>query len=136
MPDILEEQETTQFDFDRYLDIVRRRHIHFLVPVFFGWLLVWSLSWILPTRYTSSTLILVEQPTMPESYVAPNVNENLQDRLQSISQQILSRTRLLTITDKLHLFEGNKAPASAEEKVEAMRKAIRVDLVQGRNNEI
>ena len=136
MPDILEEQEATQFDFERYLDIVRRRHIHFLVPVFFGWLLVWSLSWILPTRYTSSTLILVEQPTMPESYVAPNVNENLQDRLQSISQQILSRTRLLTITDKLHLFEGNKAPASAEEKVEAMRKAIRVDLVQGRNNEI
>src|SRR3569833_4067044 len=106
MPDILEEQETTQFDFDRYLDIVRRRHIHFLVPVFFGWLLVWSLSWILPTRYTSSTLILVEQPTMPESYVAPNVNDNLQDRLLSISQLILSRTRLLTFSVLLFLFVG------------------------------
>ena len=94
MPELIEEQESTQPDFERYLDLVRRRHVYFLVPVFLGWLLVWGSSWILQTKYKSSTLILVEQPTMPQSYVAPNVNENLQDRLQSITQQILSRTRL------------------------------------------
>ena len=104
MPELIEEQESTQPDFDRYLDLVRRRHMYFLVPVFLGWLLVWGSSWILPTNYKSSTLILVEQPTMPESYVAPNVNENLQDRMQSITQQILSRTRLLMIIDKLNLY--------------------------------
>jgi succinoglycan biosynthesis transport protein ExoP len=59
-------------------------------------------------RYKSSTLILVEQPTMPKDYVAPNVTDDLQTRLQSITQQILSRSRLLLIIDKLHLYEqGN-----------------------------
>jgi polysaccharide chain length determinant protein (PEP-CTERM system associated) len=136
MPELIEDQEATQFDFERYLDLVRRRHIHFLVPVLLGWLLVWGISWILPARYKSSTLILVEQPTMPESYVAPNVNENLQDRLQSITQQILSRTRLLMIVDKLNLYAGDKTVNTPDDKVEAMRKAISVDLVQNRNNEI
>ena len=78
MPELIEEQESTQPDFERYLDMIKRRHLHFLVPVLLGWLLVWGVSWILPTTYKSTTLILVEQPTMPENYVAPNVNENLQ----------------------------------------------------------
>ena len=38
----------------------------FLIPLFVGWLAVWGASWILPPRYKSSTLILVEQPTMPK----------------------------------------------------------------------
>jgi succinoglycan biosynthesis transport protein ExoP len=134
MPEQIEEQESTQPDFERYLDLVRRRHIYFLVPLFLGWLLVWGSSWILPATYKSSTLILVEQPTMPQSYVAPNVNENLQEHLQSITQQILSRTRLLMIIDKLNLYAGLKTP---DDKVEAMRKDINVDLVRdNRNQEI
>jgi len=138
MPEIIEEQESTQFDAERYLDLVRRRHVYFLVPVFIGWLLVWGASWILPSTFKSSTLILVEQPTMPESYVAPNVNENLQDRMQSISQQILSRTRLLMIVDKLSLYDASaKKPMSADDKVEALRKNISIDLVRnGPQNEI
>jgi succinoglycan biosynthesis transport protein ExoP len=138
MPELLEEQESTQFDFDRYIDIVRRRHIYFLVPVLIGWLAVWSFSWTLPTKYKSSTTILVQQPTMPESYVAPNVNENLQDRLQSITQQILSRTRLLIIINKLGLYAQSKGLRTDDDKVERMRKDIGpVDLVRDpRNNEI
>ncbi len=137
MTDLNEEQEATQPDFERYVDIVRRRHIHFLLPVFIGWLLVWSVSWVLPTKYKSSTLILVEQPTMPENYVAPNVNGSLQDRLQSITQQILSRTRLLTIIEKLDLY-GNEPKLSADDKVDRMRKDIGdIELVRdSRNNEI
>lgn len=137
MPELIEEQESTQFDFERYLDLVNRRHIQFLVPVFLGWLLVWGSSWILQTKYKSSTLILVEQPTMPESYVAPNVNENLQNRMQSITQQILSRTRLMMIIDKLNLYSEAQAPKTPDDKVEAMRKDISVDLVRdSRNQEI
>jgi polysaccharide biosynthesis transport protein len=136
MSEIIEEPEAQPFDFEKYLDLVRRRHIHFLVPVLMGWVLVWGLSWMLPARYKASTLILVEQPTMPETIVASNLNENLQDRLQSITQQILSRTRLLTISEKLHLYADANRPMTPDDKVDAMRKAISVDLVQNRNNEI
>lgn len=135
MPEILDEQEAKP-DFESYLDVVRRRHVHFLLPVFVGWMAVWGISWVLPARYKSSTLILVEQPTMPQNYVAPNVNDNLQDRLQSITQQILSRTRLLMIIDKLHLYDDTRVLQSPDDKIDAMRKAISVDLVENRNNEI
>ena len=69
MPEVLEEQNSEPLDMQRYLDVVRRRHIYFLIPLFLGWLVVWGASWILPVRYKSGTLILVEQPTMPKNYV-------------------------------------------------------------------
>ncbi len=137
MPETIEDQEPSKPDFERYLDIFRRRHTHFLVPMFFGWMLVWGISWVLPARYISSTLILVEQPTMPQNYVSPNVSDNLQDRLQSITQQILSRTRLLMIVEKLQLYSAGEAIKNPDDKIEKMRKDIAIDLVHDtRNNEI
>ena len=92
-----------------YVQILRRRRLFFLIPLLAGWLAVWGASWILPPRYKSSTLILVEQPTMPKDFVVPNVNENLQERMQSITQQILSRSRLLHIVDELNLYPQERA---------------------------
>jgi uncharacterized protein involved in exopolysaccharide biosynthesis len=94
----LDEKSSEGFDLQHYLGVVRRRHLHFLIPLFIGWAVVWGVSWVLPPTYRSSTLILVEQPTMPKNYVTPNVNEDLQDRMQSITQQILGRTRLASST--------------------------------------
>ena len=119
-----------------WLGIVRRRHLYFLVTVFLGWLAVWGASWILPARYTSSTLILVEQPTMPKDYVVPNVTENLQERLQSITQQIISRSRLLQILDELKLYAEDRSRLSPDEAVEQMRKDINIELVKGADNRI
>ena len=84
MVDLTEEQNSERPDVERYLDIMRRRYLHLLIPFFLTWLIVWGSSWVLQPLYKSSTQILVEQPTMPSNYVAPNVNENLQNRLQSI----------------------------------------------------
>ncbi len=130
-----EEQNSEPLDLQRYLNVVRRRHIHFLIPMLFGWLLVWGASWVLPVRYKSSTLILVEQPTMPKNYVEPNVSDDLQSRLQSIEQQILSRTRLLLIIDKLHLFGAERKQIGPDEKVELMRKDISLELVRDNHGE-
>jgi polysaccharide chain length determinant protein (PEP-CTERM system associated) len=113
---------------------VRRRHVQFLIPVFVGWLVIWGSSWFLPARYKSSTLILVEQPTMPKNYVEPNVTDNLQDRLQSITQQILSRTRLLLIIDKLHLYSDQHRPLTPDDKVAMVRKNIDIELVRDQQN--
>ena len=124
MPEETEENATQPFEIGRYLDIVRRRHMIFLILLLLGWAAVWGSSWLLPARYKSSTLILVEEPAMPKNYVVPNVSDNLQDRLQSITQQILSRTRLLLIIDKLHLYEGKNQPSTLDARVEKMRKDI------------
>jgi polysaccharide chain length determinant protein (PEP-CTERM system associated) len=131
--EVPEEQQSERPDVQRYLNAARRRHMHFLMPLLLGWLIVWGVSWVLPPQYKSSTLILVEQPSMPKNYVEPNVSEDLQDRLQSITQQILSRTRLLSIIDKLHLYGGAKGQLSPDSKVELMRKDIDIALVHSEN---
>src|ERR1700679_3250131 len=130
MEEIPEERSSEGLDFQRYLGVIRRRHVHFLVPLFLGWIIVWGANWVLPPRYKSTTLILVEQPTMPKNYVEPNVNEDLQERLASIEQQILSRTRILLIIDKLHLYSGAHGDKTPDAKVELMRKDIDIELVR------
>ncbi|MGC2021785.1 MAG: Wzz/FepE/Etk N-terminal domain-containing protein [Candidatus Sulfotelmatobacter sp.] len=136
MVDDLEEKSSEGFDLQRYLGIVRRRHMQFLIPLFLGWAVVWGVSWVLPPRYQSTTLILVEQPTMPKDYVTPNVNDDLQERMQSITQQILSRTRLLRIIDQLNLYASPHSQPSPDQKVDAMRKDIDIDLVRDASHQI
>jgi succinoglycan biosynthesis transport protein ExoP len=129
MVDELEEKPGEGLNLQQYVDVIRRRHMYFLIPFFLGWLVVWSISWVLPPRYKSGTLILVEQPSMPKDYVTPNVSDDLQARVQSITQQILSRTRLLHIIDELKLYSQNKGSATPDELVEQMRKDIEIELV-------
>jgi polysaccharide biosynthesis transport protein len=136
MEEIYEEQNSGRPDAERYLEIARRRHIHFLIPLLLGWLVVWGASWVLPARYKSSTLILVEQPSMPKNYVTPNVADDLQNRLQSIQQQILSRTRLLLIIDKLQLYGDGRRQLTQDGKVELMRKDVDIELVRDTHGEI
>jgi succinoglycan biosynthesis transport protein ExoP len=130
------EEKPQGMDLKHYLGVARRRHLHFLIPLFLGWAVVWGASWVLAPRYQSSTLILVEQPTMPKDYVTPNVNDDLQDRLQSITQQILSRTRLVHIIEQLDPYGSEHTKRSPDEQVDRMRKDINIELVRDIHNQI
>lgn len=123
-------------DLQYYLRVMKRRYFHFVIPMFVGWAVVWAASWILPPRYQSTTAILVEQPTMPKDYVKPNVSDDLQDRLQSITQQILSRTNLLRIIEQFHLYSREHVQRSDDDKVARMRKDISIELVRDPRNQI
>jgi polysaccharide chain length determinant protein (PEP-CTERM system associated) len=116
-----------------YWAIAQRRFWWILLPLFFCWLGVWAVGWFLPPTYESEALILVEHQKVPENYVASNVSVDLQDRLQSMTQQILSRTRLQTTIDRFHLYPSHKGLAGltqASDPIEQMRKDIKIDLVR------
>src|SRR5215469_8671949 len=104
MTDELELEDRVSRGLADYWAIAVRRRWTILLPLFLCWGLVWGLSWLLPSTYKSEALILVEQQKVPEQYVVPNVTVSLQDRLQSMTQQILSRTRLQTTIDRFHLY--------------------------------
>jgi polysaccharide biosynthesis transport protein len=129
MAEMIVESNPEPLDMARYLDIARRRYPLFLITAFVGWLLVWGVSWILPVSYKSSTAILVEAPAMPRNYVVSNINDDLQDRVQNITEQILSRTRLLHIIDQFNLYAGSKGRLTPDDKVARMRKDIEIELV-------
>jgi len=134
MPEEFEEKPGESVNLEQYFAISRRRRWYFLVPVFVGWLIVWGVSWLLPSVYRSGTLILVEQPTVPSQYVVPNIaTDNLQERLQSITQQILSRTRLMRIIESQNLYIEARKRSTPDEVIERMRKDIEIELVHDRD---
>jgi polysaccharide chain length determinant protein (PEP-CTERM system associated) len=118
-------------DFSEIKTLVRRRRWQFLVPFFCGWALVWGASWLIPSTYRSGTLILVEQPSVPEKYVVSNIDTGIQQQLDSITQQILSRTRLLRIIDSLGLYAQERKHNGPDELVEHMRRDIEIELSHG-----
>src|SRR5580700_1314491 len=125
------EQSGAPIEFSEIKGMVRRRRWQFLLPFFFGWLLVWGASWVIPSTYRSGTLILVEQPSVPEKYVVSNIDIDIQHQLDSITQQILSRTRLLRIIENLGLYAEERKHASPDDLVEKMRKDIEIELSHG-----
>src|SRR5450631_590955 len=118
---------------DEYWAMVVRRRWWIIGPLFLGWLIVFASAWIIPPKYTSETVILVEQQKVPEQFVMPNVQVDLQERLQSITQQVLSRSRLLSIINELHLYQGLFF-GSPDDQIMQMRKDITIDLVQAPAN--
>ena len=117
---------------EHYWIIVVRRRWAILISLFLCWAIAWGGSWLIPSTYESEALILVEQQKIPEQYVLPNVTVSLQDRLQSMTQQILSRTRLQSTINRFHLYEKRRLRAftKAEDPVEQMRKDIGIELVE------
>jgi protein tyrosine kinase modulator len=85
----------------------------------------------MPNRYRSETLIMVIPQRIPESYVRATVTAPIEERLQSISQQILSRTKLEAIIQEFNLYTEARAKSTMEDVVERMRTAdIKVDIMR------
>src|SRR5258708_36684293 len=57
-------------------------------------LLVLGASFFMAPKYRSETVIIVEPQTFEEHYVVPSISADVQERLQNMMQQILSRTTL------------------------------------------
>ena len=128
-----ESQDHELPNLEDYWAIVRRRRWWMLLPMFLCWAVVWTGGWLWPASYQSDGLILLEQQQVPEQYVVPNVTADLQDRVQSMTQQILSRTRLQTVIDRFHLYppsHGLSSLLQSGDAVEQMRKDITIDLVR------
>jgi polysaccharide biosynthesis transport protein len=132
-----EEQSGPQKGLADYWAIALDRRWTILLPLFFGWAIVWTVSWFIPSTYQSEALILVEQQKIPEQYVVPNVTESLQERLQSMTEQILSRTRLQATIDRYNLYPARRGLSRGlptGDPVAEMRKDIKIDPVDSSNH--
>lgn len=86
-----------------------------------------------PNRYRASTQILIVPQQVPTDYVRSTVTTLLSDRLQMISQEILSRTQLERIVQEFDLYRRERSEMIMEDVIERMRKDIKVDIAPNRN---
>ncbi|HJZ65228.1 MAG TPA: hypothetical protein VKD70_12980 [Candidatus Acidoferrum sp.] len=87
-------------------------------------------SMLLPKKYTSSTLVLIERPAVPIEVIRPIVTDDLNQRMASMKAQILSRSRLEMIINKFNLYPDLRAKAHMEDLVERLKTTISVELIE------
>lgn len=109
-----------------YLAILSRRRWLLILPAILGAIVGYALSLALPTRYTSHTVVLVESPTVPDSYVKPVVSEDLNQRMASMEEQILSRTRLQHLVEQFGMYKEDVNKVPMESLVARLQKSITV----------
>jgi polysaccharide chain length determinant protein (PEP-CTERM system associated) len=109
-----------------YLAMLRRRWVLIAVLAALGGPLAYGVSRVLPDRYKSQTLVLVEQPTVPSDIVRSLDTADITQRLSTMQQQILSRSRLEPIINQFGLYSSDVNKVSMEELVGRLQKAIEV----------
>ncbi len=103
-----------------------------------GWLIVLPFSVglsaapliakLIPKLYRSETLIMVVPQQVPDTYVKPTVTAKMEDRLPSISNVILSRSRLERIINDFGLYSDQRSHAIMEDVVQRLRGDITVQV--------
>ena len=116
------------FNIHDYIEIFLRRIWYIIIPFAMVVSAAAIYSFTAPQRYRASTLILVTPQKVPVEYVRPTVTSRIEDRLQSIGQEIMSRTRLEQIIGEFKLYQKEAKTITVEEIVELMRSDIRVDI--------
>ncbi len=121
---------------DFIFQLVLRRRWVILIPLCVVLIAGIFYSIITPRIYEAKTLILVEGQRVPTNFVQSIVTEETSARINTISQQILSRTNLESILKDFSLFAGPEYGGMyIEDKVNALRKNISVDVITDRRRQ-
>jgi polysaccharide chain length determinant protein (PEP-CTERM system associated) len=88
-------------EFRRLVEAPLRRPLYVLLPPIVTLAIGLALSFLLPKRYSSSTLILVAPEKLPENFIQTVATERTTRRLQTMQQEILARTRLERVVREL-----------------------------------
>ena len=112
-----------------YLDILSRRRWYIIIPFCLVMLIGIYKAITSPEVYSAETLILVQPQKVNKDYISPMVSAEIESRVNTISQQVMSRSNLEKIIAQFNLFMGpNSAEMYMEDKVEYLRRRISVEV--------
>src|SRR5712692_8711915 len=98
--------ENRELNMDDYLAMLHRRLKVILIPALLAPFAGFLISYAFLAKYTSQSLVLVEEQKVPQGYVKSVVTEDLTQRIATMQQQVLSRNRLQPMIDRLGLAKG------------------------------
>jgi protein tyrosine kinase modulator len=87
-----------------------------------------SVALSLPNLYRAAATVLVERQQVSEAFVRPSVTAELETRLQTIREDVMSRSRLSSLIASLGLYPGVAAKVPIEALVARMRREIELDV--------
>jgi polysaccharide biosynthesis transport protein len=121
--------ENQAIDIKDYINIVKRRSKFLLIPFIVISILSIILSVVLPSAYRSMATILIEEQEIPSDLVRSTVTTFADQRIQVISQRIMTRANLMEIIQKFDLYPKERKNKSEERILEKMRGSIKVEPI-------
>jgi polysaccharide chain length determinant protein (PEP-CTERM system associated) len=121
--------EQEQLPLEHYVRLILHRKWTIVVTFLLVSGATFAITYRLPNNFTSDTLILVDPQRVPEAYVKSTVTGDIRNRLGTLSQQILSATRLQKIIDTLNLYPTERRTMAREDVIAKMRSDIGVSVV-------
>src|SRR5215469_7574380 len=112
---------------DDYLGILKRRWLLILIPAVILPIVSLAITYRLTPIFTSQTLVLIDSPKVPDDYVKPVVEANLDSRLASMKEQILSRSRLEPIIKQYNLGDPKD---DMDSRIDKVRKDIDIKPIR------
>ena len=116
-------------DIKDYLKIIKIRRKFLIIPFVIIALLSIILAVVLPSIYRSSATILIEEQEIPSELVKSTVTTFADQRIQIISQRIMSRSNLVEIIKKYDLYPDDRKTKTEEKILEKMRESIKVETI-------
>ncbi len=118
---------------EQIIEIVLLNRWLIMTPLFISLIVGIYFAFTLPKVYRSETLILVQSQKVPSNFVRSTVSTDINERVGTLSQQILSRTNLEKIIDDFGLFSGPEHEKMyVEDKINALRTRISVNVTGNR----
>ena len=107
-----------------------RRRKRVFLGVFFVVLSIFvGYAFIMPPIYQSQATILIEGQQIPQDYIKSTITSYVQERLQVITKQIMSRSQLLKIIDEFNLYPEMRERYTTEEILQKMRSDISLEEI-------
>jgi len=116
------------FNIHEYIEIFLRQKWYIIIPFVIVLAAASIFVIVSPKLYSATATILVTPQKVPEAYIKPTVTSKIEDRLQSIRQEVMSRTRLEQVISELKLYSSEAKSLSREEIISLIKKNIRVEL--------
>lgn len=120
--------QSSTIDVRKYLFVLKRR-LPLSASVFLlvlGVGVAYCLLW--PPIYHASCLVVVQAQKVPTEIIQATVTTKIQERLQIITQQVLSRTRLMELIDRFNLYTRERQQMTPDELAQFMRKDIAIKI--------
>ena len=109
-----------------YLRILRRRRTLMLAVFLCLFAAAAVVALALPSVYRSTATILIKEQEIPQEFVRSTVTSFADERIQVISQQVMTRATLLDLVDKYDLYGKARQRDTSEEILDLMRRDIKL----------
>ena len=107
-----------------YVDVLRRHKGWIMGPAFAGLVIAVVVAFMWPDTYVSDAMIRIVPPSVPERYVASNVNLQVGQRIAAMSQLVLSRNNLQAMINENSLYPRKRNRVPDADIIEQMQKDI------------